>query len=238
MACSRQVGKDNGIACRVRVQGDRMRLGNVKLIFVILIIAEIKKTRSARAENSFRKIKDLQTGNGRAEDRWRCSEGVKRPILGPAMQIGIANPGHSMRSSLLLLAPLTSLLLLSGCVNDTASYQIDSNDHALTVLVMQDYFWSKQVNLRVIASRLPDCQRQFNLGKTPLADLNLELFSTGEETFLLRSGDEMWQVETQTCTELPPPSADVQAQPIGVFHLDAKKRLVFERAEGAVASTQ
>jgi hypothetical protein len=90
----------------------------------------------------------------------------------------------------------------------------------------------------VIASRLPDCQRQFNLGKTRLADLNLELFSTGEETFLLRAGDEMWQLETRGCTELPPPSADVQAQPIGVFHLDVNKKLVFERAEGAVASTQ
>ncbi|WP_036170944.1 hypothetical protein [Massilia sp. 9096] len=139
-----------------------------------------------------------------------------------------------MRSSLLLLTPL---LLLTGCVNESASYQIDSNDHALTVVVTQDYFWSKQVRLQVIASRMPDCQRQFDLGKTPLADLNVELFSTGDETFLLRSGDEMWQVETQNCTQLGDPAADVQAQPIGVFHLDARKRLVFERAEGAVASS-
>jgi hypothetical protein len=140
-----------------------------------------------------------------------------------------------MRSSLLLLTPL---LVLTGCVNESASYQIDSNDHALTVIVTQDYFWSKQVGLRVIASRLPDCQRQFDLGKTPLADLNVELFSTGPETFLLRSGEEMWQVETQNCTQLGEPAADVQAQPIGVFHLDARKRLVFERAEGAVAASQ
>jgi hypothetical protein len=143
-----------------------------------------------------------------------------------------------MRFTKLLPTPLLMLLpfLLSGCVNESASYQIDSNDHALTVVVMQDYFWSKQVRLHVIASRLPDCQRQFDLGKTALADLNVELFSTGDETFLLRSGEEMWQVETQHCSELAPPAADVQAQPIGVFHLDAKKRLVFERAEGALAS--
>jgi hypothetical protein len=141
----------------------------------------------------------------------------------------------TMRSPLLLLTPL---LLLAGCVNQSASYAIDSSDHALTVIVTQDYFWSKQVSLGLVASRLPDCQRQFDLGKTPLADLNIELFSTGDESFLLRSGDEMWQVETQSCTELPPPSANVQAQPIGVFHLDAKKKLVFERAEGTVASAQ
>jgi hypothetical protein len=134
---------------------------------------------------------------------------------------------------LLLLLPL----LLAGCVNESASYLIDGNDHSLTVFVTQDYFWSKQAGLRLVASRLPDCQRQFDLGKTSTAELNVELFSTGENTFLLRSGEEMWQVETGGCTRLPPPSDKVQAQPIGVFHLDGKKKLIFERAEGTVAAS-
>jgi hypothetical protein len=143
-----------------------------------------------------------------------------------------------MRFSLTRLIPLLPALLLAGCINESASYTIDSRDHAITVIVTQDYFWSKQAGLRVVASRLPECQRQFDFGKTSLADLNVELFSTGEETFLLRSGEDMWQVETMGCTRLPAPAADVQAQPIGVFHLDEKKNLVFERAEGAVASAQ
>ncbi len=138
------------------------------------------------------------------------------------------------RSLLILATPL----LLAGCTNETASYAIDSSDHALTVIVTQDYFWSKQAGLRLIASRLPDCQRQFDLGKTPMGDLNVELFSTGEDSYLLRSGDEMWQVDTQNCTQLPPPSDNVQAQPIGVFHFDGRKKLVFERAEGAAANAQ
>jgi hypothetical protein len=136
--------------------------------------------------------------------------------------------------SLVLLIPL----LLAGCVNESASYAASGSDQALTVLVTQDYFWSRQAGVRLVASRLPDCQRQFDLGKAPLADLNVELFSTGPDTFLLRSGDAMWQVETQGCTKLPPPSDNVQAQPIGVFHLDGAKKLVFERAEGAVAASQ
>jgi hypothetical protein len=136
--------------------------------------------------------------------------------------------------SLVLLLPL----LLAGCVNESASYAVSGSDQALTVLVTQDYFWSKQAGVRLVASRLPDCQRQFDLGKAPLADLNVELFSTGQDTFLLRSGDAMWQVETQGCTKLPPPADNVQAQPIGVFHLDGAKKLVFERAEGAVAASQ
>jgi hypothetical protein len=134
--------------------------------------------------------------------------------------------------------PLLLPLLLAGCVNESASYAIGGNDHALTVLVTQDYFWSKQADVRLVASRLPECQRQFDLGRAPVADLNVELFSTGENTFLLRSGDAMWQVETEGCTQLPPPSENVQAQPIGVFHLDGSKNLVFERADSATASAR
>jgi hypothetical protein len=140
----------------------------------------------------------------------------------------------TMRSTLILLTPL----LLAGCVNESASYAIGGNDQTLTVIVTQDYFWNKQAGVRLIASRLPDCQRQFELGKASVADLNIELFSTGEDSFLLRSGDQMWQVETRGCTRLPPPSDNVQAEPIGVFHLDGAKKLVFERAEGATASAQ
>jgi len=143
-----------------------------------------------------------------------------------------------MRTTLTkLLTLLLTPLLLTGCVNDSASYVIDTSDHAIIVMVTQDYFWSKQAGLRVIASRLPDCQRQFDFGKVDMNGLNVELFSTGEESFLLRAGDEMWQVETRGCTRLPEPSADVQAQPIGIFHFDDRKQLVFERAEGA-AGTQ
>jgi hypothetical protein len=136
-----------------------------------------------------------------------------------------------MRPLLLLLLPP----LLAGCVNESASYVIAGNDHSLTLVVTQDYFWSKQAGLRLIASRLPDCQRQLDLGKAPLADLNVELFSTGEDQFLLRADDEMWQVQTRDCARMPAPSGDVQAQPIGVFHFDGKKKLVFEPAEGAPA---
>jgi acyl-coenzyme A synthetase/AMP-(fatty) acid ligase len=135
-----------------------------------------------------------------------------------------------MRSPLLLLA---MPLLLAGCVNESASYSTANGAGDLTVVVTQDVFWSKQAALRLIASRLPDCQRQHALGKVPLAGLNVELFSTGEDKFLLRVDDEMWQVETGGCAKLPAPSDDVQAQPIGVFHFDKKKKLVFEPAEGA-----
>lgn len=167
----------------------------------------------------------------------RCDLRLKGSILAPVMRSSIGNQDSPMRTlqPRSTLLPLLAPLLLAGCVNESASYTMDGNDHGLTLVVTQDYFWTRQADVRVIASRLPDCQRQFDLGKAPLADLNVELFSTGEEKFLLRSGEEMWQVETQGCTRMPAPSGDVQAQPIGVFHLDANKKLVFDPAEGAVA---
>lgn len=143
---------------------------------------------------------------------------------------------RALSTKIFKLSLLPLPVLLAGCVNDSASYAIGNDrDHAVVVMVTQDYFWSKQVSLRVVASRLPDCQRQFDFGKASLADLNIELFSTGEESFLLRSGEEMWQVETANCTRLGAPAADVQAQPIGVFHMDEQHKLVFEKAEGGVA---
>jgi hypothetical protein len=182
-----------------------------RLVFRRLMMAEIEKSRSARDA--------IPPRNAMGALRPRFEE-----FYTPEMT----------RRFLVLLTPL----LLAGCVNESASYAVSGGDQSLTVLVTQDYFWSRQAGVRLVASRLPDCQRQFDLGKTPLADLNVELFSTGENSFLLRSGDEMWQVETQGCTRLPPPSDNVQAQPIGVFHLDGAKKLVFERAEGAAAASQ
>ncbi|MFC0253516.1 hypothetical protein [Massilia consociata] len=134
------------------------------------------------------------------------------------------------------LLPLFAPLLLAGCVNDTATYQIDRNDHALTVRVLQDYFWSKEATLRLTAARLPDCQRQMELGEVALSGLEIELFASGPDVYTLRAGEDVWQVETQGCTQLEAPEANaVTGQILGVFHLDEHGKLVFETAEAAEA---
>lgn len=133
-----------------------------------------------------------------------------------------------------LLAALLAPLLLAGCVNDSASYQIEGNDHALTLRVVQDYFWSKEGTLRLTAARLPDCQRQIPLGEVPLSGLEIELFASGPNVYTLRAGEEAWQVETGSCTRLEAPEADaVTGQALGAFHLDEHGKLVFEAAEAA-----
>jgi hypothetical protein len=148
------------------------------------------------------------------------------------MHKGITQGIH-MRKALILLAPL----LLAGCVNESASFYIDGNEHALTVRAEQERFWSKQVTLRLVAARLPDCQRQLVLGKVPLSDLDVELFASGENVYTLRAGEQIWQVDTGSCSQLPTP-AQAMGTPIGEFRLDGHKKLVFEKATVANTAAQ
>jgi hypothetical protein len=129
-----------------------------------------------------------------------------------------------------LLVPLLAPLLLAGCVDDSATYYIDGKQHALTVRAMQEHFWNKDITLDLIATRLPDCQRRIALGKLPLPDVEIELFASGENVYTLRAGEQSWRVETESCSEMDAPE-QVTGEPLGLFHLDENKKLVFEKAE-------
>ncbi|HZX25642.1 MAG TPA: hypothetical protein VFF16_01130 [Telluria sp.] len=113
---------------------------------------------------------------------------------------------------LLLLLPL----LLTGCVNDSASYAIEGNDHAISVRAEQEYFWDESVTLYVTASRLPDCQRRYVLKTLPIAGLQLALLSNGDDAYTLKTDQDSWAVETQQCNQIEPPG---DGQPVGVFTL-------------------
>lgn len=127
---------------------------------------------------------------------------------------------------------LLTVLLVAGCTSDTASYVLGDNQHALIVRVDQDYFWSKRAALRLIVSRMPDCQRQMELGVVRLPGLEIELFDSGNSVYTLRVDDEAWQVETAGCTRLEAPDADaVTGRALGIFRLDDNKELVFERPD-------
>ena len=127
---------------------------------------------------------------------------------------------------LLLLTPL----LLAGCVDDSATYYIDGSQHALTVRAVQEHFWKKEVTLQLVAARMPDCQRRFELATLPVADVELELFRSGDDVYTLRAGELVWRVETLHCSEMEEPE-QVTGQPLGLFHLDENDKLVFEEAE-------
>lgn len=138
-----------------------------------------------------------------------------------------------MRRTLILLTPL----LLAGCIQESASYSVDDHAQVLTLRAQQEYFWDDSVTLTLIAARMPDCQRQFKLGKVAADELTVELFAADDNVYNLRAGAEVWQVETNTCTESAKPDPKALGQPLGTYHLDEQgKKLVFEAAATAAAA--
>ncbi|CAN7624650.1 hypothetical protein LJR289_004639 [Pseudoduganella sp. LjRoot289] len=135
-----------------------------------------------------------------------------------------------MRKILLATLPL----LLTACVNDSATYYADgTNNHTLSLRRQQDYFWTDNVRLTLLAARLPECQRQIPLGEAPRDDVEMELFSSGENRWSLRSGEQVWQVETQGCS-LVSETGPAAGEKVGVFKVEGDK-LLFEPAVAAAA---
>jgi hypothetical protein len=127
-----------------------------------------------------------------------------------------------------ILIVLTSLML-TACVDDSASYYADSTgNHALTIHRSQKHFWSSASSVELIMQRLPDCLRRIQLDEMPADEVEIELLSGGDNVWTLRAGKQMWQVETQTCTQYPDVKGD-GGELIGVFRADGGK-LVFEAA--------
>jgi hypothetical protein len=127
-----------------------------------------------------------------------------------------------------ILIVLTSLML-TACVDDSASYYADSSgNHALTIHRSQKHFWSSASSVELIMQRLPDCLRRIQLDEMPADEVEIELLSGGDNVWTLRAGKQMWQVETQTCTQYPDVKGD-GGELNGVFRADGGK-LVFEAA--------
>jgi hypothetical protein len=125
-----------------------------------------------------------------------------------------------MRKLLLVLTPL----LLAGCIKQSASYYVsDARDHAITVRAEQEYFWDEAITLSLVASHFPDCQRAMPMAKVPKADVAVELFDSGGGVFTVRSGTQVFQVDSMTCTQLPEPAATGYGEPVGVFMLGEQK---------------
>ena len=137
-----------------------------------------------------------------------------------------------MRKLPLILLPL----LLAGCVRQSASYYInDTKEHSLTVRIEQRYFWEDQVEVSVVASRWPECVRVFPLTRMAVDEVVLELFDTGENTYTFRSGTQLWQVETQGCTQKAAPAPEAMGEPVGVFRVGEGEKMDFEASKAAPA---
>ena len=132
-----------------------------------------------------------------------------------------------MRRTLILLTPL----LLAGCIKDSATYYAaeDSKEHAITVRAEQEYFWNEALTISLVAANMPDCQRRCPLDSAASAEeLAVELFTNGDGVYTVRSGAQVVQIDTKSCTRLADPAPNALGDPVGVYRFD-EERLSFTK---------
>lgn len=96
------------------------------------------------------------------------------------------------------LLPLLLLPVLVACSDQRASFQIQSSDHALSLIREQRFFWEKTAEYTVVAARMPDCMRRHKIGSAAL-NAKFEVYSPGNDAWILKQGSRMYVVETRTC---------------------------------------
>jgi hypothetical protein len=103
---------------------------------------------------------------------------------------------------LLRLLPLLAVVSLTGCLQDSASYQFPEKDHAITLMRNQPWFWLDTVAMEVIAIRLPECNDGIRVEDVP-RDGTLPLYQAPDEypepIFILRTGERYYAISTQSC---------------------------------------
>lgn len=133
-------------------------------------------------------------------------------------------------SSKRLLTTACLCLLLTGCVNDTASYLIDgSKEHTIMLHRLQEWFWQDTAALTITASRLPECQGGIDIEDVPLT-ARPELYEAppeyAEPIYILKIDDRHYAISTQSC----------RVQAFEQAPADLGTRLgVFEEKEGRFA---
>lgn len=100
--------------------------------------------------------------------------------------------------SLLKWVVLLLLPLLAACSDDRASFQIETSDHALTLIRDQRFFWSDTAEYTIVAAHMPTCMRRHKLESAPL-DAKVEVYAPGNNAWILKQDDVMYVVETRTC---------------------------------------
>lgn len=113
----------------------------------------------------------------------------------------IAMASFSFGKSRGLLArclPFVLLPLLAACSDLRATYEIRGSAHSLSLIRVTGMPWEKQAKYSIVASRMPDCQRRHAMSEAGLRT-KVEVFSPGNDAWILRQNGRMYVVETRTC---------------------------------------
>ena len=132
-----------------------------------------------------------------------------------------------------LILPLLAAPLLTACINDGATYEIDNTrEHVLSLIREQPYFWDSKVNLYLVVSRMPACLRRHNLG-TGTEKTKVEIYQVPSGAFIVKTGKRLYATETQTCesfAKMDGEPAEGMGKLMGTFRVK-NGELVFVRDE-------
>ncbi len=126
------------------------------------------------------------------------------------------------------LLPLLLLPILAACSDLRATYEIKTSAHALSLIRVVSYPWEKTAKYSIVSARMPDCMRRHPMSEAGL-NAKVEVYSPGNDAWILKQGERMFVVETRTCEGF----AKLDAVPdgglgalMGVFEM-RKDELVF-----------
>jgi hypothetical protein len=94
--------------------------------------------------------------------------------------------------------PLLLLPLLVACTDDRATFEIGGGAHSLSLIRITNTPWADTAEYSVVASHMPGCTRRHAMSVAGL-DAGVEVFSPGNDAWILRQGRRMYVVETRTC---------------------------------------
>ena len=139
-----------------------------------------------------------------------------------------------------LLLSLLAAPLLTACVNDGATYEIDNTrEHVLSLIREQPYFWDSKVNLYLVVSRMPACMRRHSMG-AGTDKTKVEIYQVPSGAFIVKAGKKMFATETQNCVnfaKMDGEPAEGMGELMGTFRVK-KGELVFVKEEDGTATAE
>lgn len=94
--------------------------------------------------------------------------------------------------------PFLLLPFIAACSDQRASFEIKGSAHALTLIRVTGMPWDKMAKYSIVAARMPDCMRRHPMPEAGL-DTKVEVYSPGNDAWILKQNGRMFVVETRTC---------------------------------------
>ena len=134
-----------------------------------------------------------------------------------------------MKLRVLVASSVLLPLVLAGCENSGASYMIGGDkDHSISLVREQRWFWSNEVDQKLVVARFPKCQRRFDIAPGVKAQPTLEIYAVDDMLFVAHQDKDWWAVGTEDCQVQPFKTAPEQYGTLAGRFVFKNGDLVFE----------